>query len=113
MLKLLNDIKIENEILKIIRTTKPKNAKYANAIITSMNCTGKSIKEIKSIVNIIEQSGRQLNDNAISNLVILSGIEEIPVAQFIERIVKSIDFMNRMCYYEFVKKLTARMCNTI
>lgn len=78
-----------NEILKIIRTTKPKNAKYANAIITSMNCLGKSIKEIESIVNIIEQSGRQLNDNAISNLVILSGIEEIPVAQFIERIVKN------------------------
>lgn len=78
-----------DEILKIIRTTKPKNAKYANAIITSMNCLGKSIKEIESIVNIIEQSGRQLNDNAISNLVILSGIEEIPVAQFIERIVKN------------------------
>lgn len=78
-----------DEILKIIRTTKPKNAKYANAIITSMNCPGKSIKEIESIVNIIEQSGRQLNDNAISNLVILSGIEEIPVAQFIERIVKN------------------------
>lgn len=78
-----------DEILKIIRTTKPENAKHASAIITSMNCSGKSIKEIESIVNIIEQSGRQLNDNTISNLVVLSGIKEIPVAQFIERIVKN------------------------
>ncbi len=88
-----------DEILKIIRTTKPENAKHASAIITSMNYSGKSIKEIEPIVNMIEQSGRQLNDNTISNLVVFSGIEEIPVTQFIERIVKNKAISDRELYF--------------
>lgn len=88
-----------DEILKIIRTTKPENAKHASAIITSMNYSGKSIKEIEPIVNMIEQSGRQLNDNTISSLVVFSGIEEIPVAQFIERIVKNKAISDRELYF--------------
>lgn len=76
-----------NEVLKLIRTTKPENAKRTSAIINSLNHS--SIDEIEPIINLFEQNGRQLDNNIISNLTVLNKLDDIPVSNFIERLAKN------------------------
>ncbi len=76
-----------NEVLKLIRTTKPENAKRTSAIINSLNHS--SIDEIEPIINLFEQNGRQLDNSIISNLTVLNKLDDIPVSNFIERLAKN------------------------
>lgn len=76
-----------NEVLKLIRTTKPENAKRTSAIINSLNHS--SIDEIEPIINLFEQNGRQLDNSIISNLTVLNKLDDIPVSSFIERLAKN------------------------
>ena len=76
-----------NEVLKLIRTTKPENAKRTSAIINSLNHS--SIDEIEPIINLFEQNGRQLDNRIISNLTVLNKLDDIPVSSFIEQLAKN------------------------
>ena len=76
-----------NEVLKLIRTTKPENTKRTSAIINSLNHS--SIDEIEPIINLFEQNGRQLDNSIISNLTVLNKLDDIPVSNFIERLAKN------------------------
>lgn len=76
-----------NEVLKLIRTTKPEKAKRTSAIINSLNHS--SIDEIEPIINLFEQNGRQLDNSIISNLTVLNNLDDIPVSNFIERLAKN------------------------
>ena len=76
-----------NEVLKLIRTTKPENAKRTSAIINSLNHS--SIDEIEPIINLFEQNGRQLDNSIISKLTVLNKLDDIPVSSFIERLAKN------------------------
>lgn len=79
-----------NEILNIIRTSNPENAKHACAVIKCMNSSRRSAAEIEQLVSLFEQSGRNLKSTTIiSGLNIFSGDKSIPRAQFIERLVKN------------------------
>lgn len=106
-----------DEILEIIRTTKPENAKHASAVITSMNHTSASVNEIEEIVSIIEQSGRKLNNSEISNLVVLSGADEVPLKQFITRILNNKSIPDESLehftyqYLRNVEKINSASCD--
>ena len=76
-----------NEVLKLVRTTKPENAKRTSAIINSLNHS--SIDEIEPIINLFEQNGRQLDNSIISNLTVLNKLDDIPVSSFIEQLAKN------------------------
>ena len=76
-----------NEILKLIRTTKPEKAKRTSAIINSLNHS--SVDEIEPIINLFEQNGRQLDNSIISHLTVLNKLDDIPVSSFIEQLAKN------------------------
>lgn len=76
-----------NEVLKLIRTTKPEKAKRTSAIINSLNHS--SVDEIEPIINLFEQNGRQLDNSIISNLTVLNKLDDIPVSSFIEQLAKN------------------------
>lgn len=76
-----------NEVLKLIRTTKPEKTKRTSAIINSLNHS--SVDEIEPIINLFEQNGRQLDNSIISNLTVLNKLDDIPVSSFIEQLAKN------------------------
>lgn len=76
-----------NEVLKLIRTTKPEKTKRTSAIINSLNHS--SVDEIEPIINLFEQNGRQLDNRIISNLTVLNKLDDIPVSSFIEQLAKN------------------------
>lgn len=76
-----------NEVLKLIKTTKPEKTKRTSAIINSLNHS--SVDEIEPIINLFEQNGRQLDNRIISNLTVLNKLDDIPVSSFIEQLAKN------------------------
>ena len=86
VIKEINEQNVD-EVLKLIRTTKPENAKRTSAIINSLNHS--SIDEIEPIINLFEQNGRQIDNSIISNLTVLNKLDDIPVSNFIERLAKN------------------------
>ena len=86
VIKEINEQNVD-EVLKLIRTTKPENAKRTSTIINSLNHS--SVDEIEPIINLFEQNGRQLDNSIISNLTVLNKLDDIPVSNFIERLAKN------------------------
>lgn len=94
----LDEQRIE-EVLNVIRTTKPENAQRASAIIAALNLSSKSLEDIDAMVRLFEQNNRQLNGSLISSLTVFSEIKEVPVAQFIEKIIKNKAIPDENLYY--------------
>ena len=88
-----------DEILNIIKTTKPANAKQASAVITCFNRGLDNTEYINNFVNVIEKSGRKLDNSTIANLTVLGSCDELPVSKFIERIINNKAIPDRELYF--------------
>lgn len=80
-IKVINSInpKRIDEILNIIKTTKPENAKHTSAVITCLRHSSISLEEIEKFINTVEKSGRDIENLPISNLILKSKTEAYPV----------------------------------
>lgn len=88
-----------DEILNIIKTTKPANAKQASAVITCFNRGLDNTEYINNFVNVIEKSGRKLDNSTIANLTVLGSCDELPISKFIERIIRNKAIPDNELYF--------------
>ena len=107
-----------DEILQIIRTAKPENSKHAISLISCIT-RGLEKEEAEPILKMIEQSGRNLSSDEIANLAILSNCENIPVAQFVKRILSNKSVSDSQLqhltyqYLEAVQKIKGTKFDTV
>ncbi len=77
-----------DDVLQIIRTAKPEDARYASSIISGMG-RGLTKAQAEKMVQLIKQSGRNLSVNDAANISVLGTCDEIPVSKFLQRILNN------------------------
>ena len=89
-IEVMNNLRSDkiDEILQIVRTAKPEDAKFASSLVSCIT-SGLKKEEAESIIKMIEQSGRNLSVREVCNLTVLSHCDEIPVAQFVQRMLSN------------------------